>query len=139
MIATIEELERRLKQLDPESVDVVVRMDELVDALEQGIAPLVYEAVFRFFEAYPAADCGAPGAFVHHIENYYPNYVSALRQSVNRCPSYNGVLMINRILNSETSLEERAEYLKVLKSAVNSASAPDEVRSMAERFLVRHT
>jgi hypothetical protein len=139
MITTVEEFEHRLKPLDPEQVDFVVRADELVEALTQELAPLVYEAVFRFFEAHPAADCGAPGTLVHHVEDYYPNYVLALRQSVGRTPSYNGVLMINRILNSKLSDQEQAEYLAVLKSVITNASAPDTVRAMAKGFVARHT
>jgi hypothetical protein len=137
MIATLGEFEQRISALDPEQVDFVLRADDLVAALSQEIAPLVYEPILRFFEAHPRADCGAPGTFVHHVEDYYPNYVVALRQSVSRAPSYNGVLMLNRILNSKISDAERVEYLAILRSVISNASAPDTVRSMAKRFLDR--
>jgi hypothetical protein len=138
MIATIEQFEQKLKTLDPGEVDFVARVDDLVGDLSHEVAPLVYEPILRFFEAHPGADCGAPGTLVHHVEAYYPNYVLALRQSVSRVPSYNGVLMINRILNSKLSEEERAEYVAVLRSAVSDASASDTVRGMAKRCLARH-
>lgn len=137
MIATLEEFDQRINALDPEQDDFVHRADALVVALSPELAPLVYEPIFRFFEAHPTAVCGAPGTFVHHVEDYYPNYVIALRQSVNRAPSYNGVLMINRILNSKISDAERLDYTSILRSVISNASAPDIVRRMAERFLVR--
>jgi hypothetical protein len=137
MISTVEEFERRLGPLDPEQVDFVLRADELVSALSQDLAPLVYDPILRYFEAHPKADCGAPGPLIHHVEDYYPNYVTALRESVSRAPSYNGVLMINRILNSKISNEARADYLEVLRSVVSNGTAPDNVRSMTRRFLDR--
>jgi hypothetical protein len=138
VISTVAQFEEKLKSLDPAEVDFVLRVDEFVGDLSLQIAPMVYEPIFRFFEAHPSADCGAPGTLVHHVEDYFPNYVTALRQSVARTPSYNGVLMINRILNSKLSDEERTENLAVLRSAVDHDSAPETVRAMARRFLARH-
>jgi hypothetical protein len=137
MISTIEEFEQKLRGLDPDEVDFVLSVDALVEELSPAIAPLVYEPILRFFEAHPEADCGAPGTLLHHVEAFYPNYALALRRSVRRVPSYNGVLMINRILNSKLSESERAEYLAILRSVIGDASAPATVRDMAERFLAR--
>jgi hypothetical protein len=137
MISTVEEFERGLDALDPERDDFVLQADELVAGLAPEIAPSVYEPILRFFESHPKAACGAPGTLVHHLEDYYPKYVVSLRESVHRAPSYNGVLMINRILNSSVSREERTEYLGILRSVVSNGTAPGEVRNMAKRFLDR--
>jgi len=137
MIPTVDEFERRLNGFDPEKEDFVLQIDDLVASLSQDIAASVYEPIFHFFENHPKADCGAPGTLVHHVEEYYPNYVASLRDSVRRAPSYNGVLMINRILNSNISDEERTEYLNTLRSVVSKGTAPEEVRSMTKRFLDR--
>jgi hypothetical protein len=138
MIGTAKEFEERLSQLDPRKADFALSVDELIGALTQETAPFVYESIFRFFEAHPAADCGAPGALVHCVEHHYPNYVPALLQSVIGTPSYNGVLMINRILNSKLSDEERSQHVAALISVTQNASAPETVRAMAKRFLARH-
>ena len=139
MIATVDEFERRLVQLDPERFDFVLRADELIAALSPEIAPQVYAAILRFFEAHPEARCGAPGTLVHHIENYYPNYVATLRESVTRAPSYNGVLMINRILNSSISEADRHEYVSILRSVALGDSAPETIQNLAIGFLNRQT
>lgn len=139
MIPTVEEFERRLRALDPQDDAFVLQVDELIAELPPEIVDSVYKPILRFFESHPGAICGAPGTLVHHVEDYYPNYVNLLRESVCRAPSYNGVLMINRILNSNISKAERQEYLAILRSAANNATAPEQVRSIARRFFDRHT
>ena len=98
MIETIDEFERRLNALNPEDDAFVIDIDELIEDLAPSLNNKVYEPIFHFFEIHPEADCGAPGTLVHHVEDYYPNYVDSLIESVHRRTSYNGVLMINRIL-----------------------------------------
>lgn len=124
-------------QLDPYADDFVIHADELVEQLDPEIADSVYPSVFEFFETAPDADCGAPGTLVHHVEHFYPNYLSALKESVMRKPSYNGVLMINRILNSELAETDRGELMKILRAVVADRSAPDEVIDMVEGFIER--
>jgi hypothetical protein len=80
---------------------------------------------------------GIPGTLVHLIERYYPSYKAALLESLCRSPSYFGVVMVNRILNSKLSAPERAEYLQALNEVVSNGSAPLVVRKTTERFLVR--
>jgi hypothetical protein len=138
MIENIDEFEARLRLLNPDEVDFVHQTDELVEALDPGIRSNVYEAVFRFFEAHPDSDCGAPGTLVHHLEEFYPNYVDALVDSLHRKPSYNGVLMVNRILNSEVKGGLRTRLLKSLQKAANDANSSKQVRVMASKFHDRH-
>jgi hypothetical protein len=126
-----------LPDLDPSNDDFVLQTDELVANLAENIQDAIYDAILRFFERHPEADCGAPGTLVHHIESYYPNYVRSLRESVRRAPSYNGVLLINRILNSNISESDRQEYLTLLRSVMNEERTPDTVRDMAGRYLHR--
>ena len=123
--------------LDPYADEFVIQADELVEHLSPEIADSIYPAVFEFFEATPDADCGAPGTLVHHVEEFYPHYLPALKQSVRRKPSYNGVLMINRILNSDMDETERSELMQILRATVVESSAPDEVIEMVERFIRR--
>ena len=124
-------------RLDPYADEFVIQADELVSTLSPEIAESVFPAVFEFFEAAPDADCGAPGTLVHHVEHYYPNYVTELKESVRRKPSYNGVLMINRILNSDLNETDRSQLMEILRDAVTCQSAPDVVTELAERFIKR--
>ncbi|RYD83679.1 MAG: hypothetical protein EOP84_07530 [Verrucomicrobiaceae bacterium] len=137
MITSADEFRDRLMRLDPYADEFVIHADELVAQLAPEIADSVFPAVFEFFEAAPDADCGAPGVLVHHIERYYPNYVSGLRESVRRRPSYNGVLMINRILNSDLDETSRTELMEILRAVVANHSAPDEVIEMTVGFIER--
>lgn len=139
MIETLEEFERRLGDLDPEEVDFSLRCDELIEVLSPSLNDAVYNVILRFFEAHPGAICGAPGTLVHHVETCYPNYVDALIDSVKEKPSFNGVLMINRILNSKVDDELARRLFDALVLASKDASIPLHVREMAVRFVERQS
>jgi hypothetical protein len=139
MIETADEFENRLLLLDPEEDAFVIHADELIEDLSPSINDKVYEPIFRFFELHPLADCGAPGTLVHHVEDYYPNYVEALIDSVHRKTSYNGVLMIHRILNSDVDDELRRRLFDAVLRASNDATAAPHVREMAVRFVQLHS
>ena len=139
MIETADEFENRLRLLDPEEGAFVIRADALIENLSPSINDKVYAPIFRFFELHPHADCGAPGTLVHHVEDYYPNYVDALIDSIHRKTSYNGVLMINRILNSDIDDELRRRLCDALLRASNDATAAPHVREMAVRFVQLHS
>lgn len=137
MITSNADFRERLKRIDPYADDFVIKADELVEGISPEIADTVFPAVFEFFEAAPDADCGAPSTLVHLVEHYYPNYLTALKDSVRRKPSYNGVLMINRILNSDLNQVERFELMEILRATVTDQATPDEVIEMAEGFIAR--
>jgi hypothetical protein len=92
-------------------------------------------AVFKFFEAYPSEDAGAPGPLVHFAEQHYPSYKVALLASLSNCPSVGVVLMAHRILNSELSSSERLEYLSALERVITNPLAIPVVRDRAQHFL----
>jgi hypothetical protein len=139
MIASISEFERRLHALDTEDVAFVVLSDQLIEELDPSLHEHVFNAIFRFFESRPDADCGAPGTLVHHVEHFYPNYVDSLIGSVDRKPSYNGVLMIHRILNSDVDISLRNRLLPALVRASTSERSTVRVRDLAAEFLKLHS
>lgn len=139
MIETIDEFENRLRLLDPDDVGFPIHVDELIEDVSASISDKVHEPIFRFFESHPNADCGAPGTLVHLVEHYYPNYVDALIDSVGRKTTYNGVLMIHRILNSNLDHELRRRLFAALMRASTDAAASLHVREMAIKFVKRHT
>ncbi|MEM0896215.1 MAG: hypothetical protein AAGJ79_04950, partial [Verrucomicrobiota bacterium] len=137
MITSVEDFRERLIRLDPYADEFVIHADELVEGLSPDIADSVYPAILEFFEAAPDADCGAPGTLVHHVEGYYPNYLAGLKESVKRKPSYNGVLMINRILNGDLDAADRSDLMQILRDTAANQDAPDEVIEMVEGFIER--
>jgi hypothetical protein len=93
----------------------------------------------RFKRTFTATPDLKLAPFVHHTEAFYPNYVDALVQSVQRQPSYNGVLMVHRILNSKVDAGLRRRLLESLRMATTNPFASKHVREMASRFADRHT
>ncbi|SKA85651.1 hypothetical protein SAMN02745166_01177 [Prosthecobacter debontii] len=137
MITNTDDFRNQLMRLDPYVDEFVLHVDQLVEQLAPEIADSVYPAIFEFFETAPDADCGAPGTLVHHVERYYPNYLPALKASVRRKPSYNGVLMINRILSSNLDAVVRNELMEILRVTVADQAVPDEIIEMVEGLIER--
>lgn len=135
MIDTFTAFEQALHQLNPEDYDFVLRADELINDLSPGLASTIYPAILAFFEQHPDSDCGGPGTLVHHLEAYYPNYVSALIESAKRKPSCSAALMLNRILNSTISDVQRREISGVLHSISGNINSSNWVREAAKGFI----
>jgi hypothetical protein len=110
----------------------VDRWEETPDK-EQAIT-----AMLGLFERYPEittlGDHGEPGPIVHAIEQI-PGYEAELAKSVERMPSYYGVWMVNRILDTERPPEERNAWLDVLRGVAGSNTAAPSVRGTAQEFL----
>ena len=114
-----------LENLNPEESDgLIADLYDLVDILEgeNEITP-IYEPIFRFLEKYPDADIGNPGPLVHLLESHYPDYLPTLLVSVEQAPTYNSLVMLHRIMNSELPKEDRARYLSLLKAVADSNTA----------------
>ncbi len=129
------DFERELLALDPDAVDFVIRVDELVASLPPDGHESMLPSIFKFFEEHPRSDVGVPGTLVHITEHFWPKYKPLLLSSLARAPSYCAVLMTNRILNSELSDSERAEYIRALRAVVESSDAHQEVRNAAQHFI----
>lgn len=109
-------------------------------ALGPELGGSVCQPFLEFFEAHPLSYAGAPGTFVHHIETFYPSYIPALVQSVTRRPSLNGILLMNRVLNSpDCGKQTREEFLRLLQAVAASETYEKELVELAARYLSRHT
>jgi hypothetical protein len=139
MIDSVETFSDRLNGLDPDDVAFVLHVDELVEQTSPATLEAAYPAIFRFFEAHPENDCGMPGTLVHMMEDYYPNYVDELLESVKRMPSTNTVLTVNRILNSDVEDDLRDRLIDCLRAARTHNDSPSLVRAEAQRYLDHHT
>ena len=135
MIDSREEFRRCLLKLDPEHPGFPRYCDELLESVSPEVAGRAYNEIFEFFRLHPESDMGAPGSLVHFVEDYFPNYVPALKHDARVYPSYNLILMINRILNSDISQDERADLMEILKETRDNASLPESVRVLSGDFL----
>jgi len=135
IVSYVEAFERKLLALDPEAVDFVLKVDELVSQAGDEHGAALVPSIFRFFAANPLADIGLPGTLVHFTEHFYPSYKPLLMESLRNSPSAHTVLMANRILNSKLNATERADYLEALRSAAQNPFAAPEVREQASHFV----
>lgn len=128
------DFETKLLGFDPSLDDFPYMVDELIESVDKEHFESLLPSIFRFFEKYPLNDCGAPGTLVHFIEDFFPLYKDLLIDSISKKPSYNTILMVNRILNSNLSEEERNEYLSLLNSVISESQNPVELIDLAKEF-----
>jgi hypothetical protein len=129
------DFETELLSLDPTAADFLIRVDQLLAAVEPGVQESAVPAIFRFFEKHPLSDVGVPGTLVHFAEQFYPRYRAVHLHSLRTAPSYCAIIMANRVLNSELSISERAEYIGALMGILQNTGAPVEVRDAAQHFI----
>ncbi len=126
-----------LNLLDPDkhTDNLVTLLYEITDLVEEEPdISSCYETIFRFIENCKDADIGSPGPLVHLIEKHYPDYVSELLASIKTKPTNSSIHMLNRILNSELTAEDRKEYLSLLKFASQNKAASEIAREEANEF-----
>ena len=133
-MSVVENFERGLSALDPDSDDFVLKIDELVQAVDAQHHVALIPAIFRYFEEHPLSEMGAPGTLVHLTEQFYPAYKHPLLRSLETKPSYNAILMTNRILNSDLSEVERNEYRCALVAVAENTSVSESLREEARHF-----
>jgi hypothetical protein len=113
------------------------RLYELVKLLEHEEAPSsVFPAIFRFFERNEGVEIGNPGPLVHFLEQFYPEYLKLLVESVRRRPVEHTVWMVNRILN-DASISEftRQSLLRLLQITRDNPELNETIRRSAGGFL----
>ena len=131
----LEIFEQSLMKLNSEDDEFELYVDELFEQIPEEKHESLIPIIFKFFERNPLANCCAPGTLVHCIENCYPNYKEILKSSLKRVPSYNAILMVNRILNSKLSEKVRAEYTSLLQDICNDPDIFQELRKEANGFI----
>jgi hypothetical protein len=133
----LEEFRHKLKSLRPAPFDdVVAELCDLLEPIEKlDQAEEVIPEVFAFMEEHPEVDIGSPGPLVHFVERFYPIYVEQLIVSLERQPTHNALWMLNRILNSNLSSEQRERLITVLCSVHSHRKASSIVKDEAAEFL----
>jgi hypothetical protein len=120
-----------------EEAENVGRLYEILDQLRPLSPDLrspVISAILGLIERHPEAELGTPGPLVHELEAI-PGYEEFLRESVLRQPTDLGVWLVNRILNSEISIEARSGWLDVLRTVLTHPLASKESQLTASDFL----
>jgi len=131
----VEQFEIELMKLNPEGDQFYLQVDELLESVSQELYEALIPSIFSFFESHPIENCGMPGTLVHLVEDFYPNYKSILLQSLAKAPSYNAILMVNRILNSKLSKQDREEYISTLVEIRDNQEIKPELRKDAEEYI----
>lgn len=113
----------------------VARLYEIFDGVEKVKGrERAMRPMFEFLERFPDADVGTPGPLVHELEAI-DGYQSLLRESLHRRPTPTTVHMVNRILNSSLTKEERQSWLGELKAAAAHPAASSSAREEAAYYV----
>ncbi len=129
----IEKLLTEIEQLVG-SDDFEYEMEKRVDMLKEAGAGLdTAEKLLGIMERHPLDDFGMPGAMVHFIESFDPEYESFLVESVKRRPSLHTLWMLNRCINGKNSKKD--EYINLMSETANRADVEKAIQDSAQDFV----
>jgi hypothetical protein len=132
----IERLKAGLRAANPDDPSFFSRMEEFVQEAEKLENPTsMFRMIIELFEANPQSDFGCPGPLVHFIEAHYPKYLGELKNSIGRFPTPHTLWMLNRVLNSRLTVQDRSDIMSILRSASENPRVGEEVRDCAIEFL----
>ena len=127
----LEELENLVGSDDFESGSEKI-IDQLQEAgADEDIIPLL----LQIMERHPLADFGMPGAMVHFMEAFDPEYEEYLIESLRRRPTVHTVWLLNRCINVHAHKER---FLDLLRETAKHPDAEPEVRRAALELLEYH-
>ena len=106
--------------------------EDIISEMEaEGAGFETIDSLLGIMERHPLDDFGMPGAMVHFIERFYPEFPPLLIASVKRAPSLHTVWMLNRCINGA---KDKSELLSVLEGVINNENADIAVRDKAKEF-----
>lgn len=129
------QFELGLFKLKPDDDDFSYKVDQLVELVPEESRESLIPSIFKFFEHHPLDECGMPGPLIHLVEDYYPKYRTILLASLQKTPNSSSILMINRILNSSLSQEERSEYIASLEAVMNNENVNQQLQEEVSSYL----
>jgi hypothetical protein len=140
-VVTKSDLRRELTAALAESDErgSLVGFDELCDRLGAPRAGSdEVETIFRFLEANPNGDFGAPGPLVHWLEALpLADCEEAVIGSLQRRPTTHTVWMLHRVLNGTKAEDDRTRLLQVLSEVLTHPRADEQAKQHARSFLER--
>jgi len=142
--AMAETVQERIAELDAfEPTDDVADNDERLQIWvdQWDVTPdreSAIKSMFGLFERYPESmelgDHGEAGPIVHAIEEI-TGYEQVLAESLQRTPSYYGVAMVKRLLDSNPPQEVRDWWIALLRQIAGTEEVPPVVRGHAQEIL----
>lgn len=115
------------------SDDFEMQSEEIMERLsDEGAGLEIIADLLSIMEQHPLEDFGMPGAMVHFIEQFYPDYIPLLIGSFRRAPSLHTVWILSRCINGAA---DPGELLSVLRSVAENAAADPAIRDSAKQFL----
>ena len=113
-------------------------LEDILEELFSSNNPqLGLDGMISIYEKYPDEDNDVLWGMLHGIEGIQ-GYELKIIESIKRKPSFFGVLMINRILNTGITSIQNINLINILNIAVNSPTATEYVKVQVRRFLQRH-
>ena len=127
----IEKLLQEIEELIG-SDDFIYDIDDKMEQIKaEGAGIETVVPLLQRMERHPLADFGEPGAMVHFIETFYPNYEPYLIASLKRRPTLHTVWMLNRCINGRFAKDE---YLTLMKEIADRDDIEKEISASAREF-----
>lgn len=119
--------------LENDNVDFLYELTEKLILTQDSY--LAIESVYKLIEKYPEADLGSPGPLVHFLEKFPDLYVEPLKTSLQRRPTTLTVWMLNRIINGEENVIEKANYLLLMRQLIDHPLVDNELKDDILQFI----
>lgn len=108
-------------------------MEEKMDLIKaEGAGIETVTPLLQIMERHPLDDFGMPGAMVHFIEAFDPDYEIYLVESLKRRPALHTVWMLNRCINGNS---RKDEYINLLNEIANREDIEKEINNSAKEFI----
>lgn len=127
-----QEIARIEASIEYDEVDTLV-MEDSIDAItnagykQEAIVPLL-----QLIERHPITYFGDPGAIVHFIEHFDPEYEEYLVESLKRTPTITTIWMLNRCINGR---EHTEELIDLMKEIAGRMDVDKEIRERAQEYV----
>lgn len=95
-----EEIAKIEQSIRDGEADMVVMYESIDKIKSAGYGLNAVGGLLSLLERHPEIWFGDPGAIVHFIEQFSPDYEILLLESVKRSPSFTTVFMVNRCINA---------------------------------------
>ena len=119
------------------SDDFESESEEIIDQLQEaGAGDEIIPLLLQIMERHPLADFGMPGAMVHFMESFDPEYEEYLAESLKRRPAVHTVWMLNRCISVHAQKEP---YLALLREVAARTDIEQAIRDSAQEFLKYQT
>ncbi len=125
-----EEIAKIEQSIRDGEADMAVMYESIDNIKSAGYGLNAVGGLLSLLERHPEVWFGDPGAIVHFIEQFSPDYEILLLESVKRSPSFTTIFMVNRCINARKN-----EYINVLKDVADRTDIHEYVREQTKAFI----